>query len=69
MQFTVFVCPNAIVAKSSSVIFSVFFTIPGVSPGRSTPDLDPRPNNFIYLFKVSAPSFSPSCIKATLHEF
>mgnify|MGYP003309448550 CR=1 FL=1 len=41
MAVTVLVCPNEIVAKSDSVIFSVFFTIPDASPGKSIPVVFP----------------------------
>ena len=51
---TVLVWPKEIVAKSISVIFSVFLTIP---------------NFLIYSFNFSAPNFSPKFINPTLHEF
>ena len=69
MAVTVLVCPNEIVAKSDSVIFSVFFTIPDASPGKSIPVVFPNPSFLIYSFNVSLPIFSPSFINPTLHEF
>lgn len=57
MAVTVLVCPNEIVAKSDSVIFSVFFTIPDASPGKSIPVVFPNPSFLIYSFNVSLPIF------------
>ena len=68
-EFTVLVCPKAIVTKSVIDIFAAFFIIPFASPGKSTPEICPKPNFLIYSTKVSLPIFSPSCINPTLHEF
>ena len=63
------VCPNAIVAKSISLILLVLFTIPSASPGKSIPVILPKPNFLIYSFNFSAPNLAPNSINPTLHEF